>query len=201
MKIVSYSYPHSDFLSVEKDLNLIVTRMLKNERLKKLLYYYDKPDALNQPNLTQEQTLSLIHNQIKIYPKMNVDKPERCYIYIHFSDFVPNDTNPAYRDNNITIQIVCHFDQYNLGNFALRPFKIAAEIDSMLNNQRLTGIGKVEFWYSSHKVMSDEFGSLLLQYRVIHGREGEDSYNALNPKEQADIDINWNQMYNTPNGL
>jgi len=27
----------------------------------------------------------------------------------------------------------------------LRPYKIAAEIDSMLNNKRLTGIGKIDF--------------------------------------------------------
>jgi len=54
-------------------------------------------------------------------------------------------TNPAYRDNIISFDIVCHFDQWNLGNFALRPYKIAAEIDSMFNNKRLTGIGKIEF--------------------------------------------------------
>lgn len=197
MKVVSYSYPRSDFLSVEKDLHLIVTKMLSNERLKKLLYY-DTKDALSRPNLTEEQTLSLIDHQIKIYPKMTVDKPEYCYIYIHFSDFTPNDTNPAYRDNNITIQVVCHFNQYNLGDFQLRPFKIAAEIDSMLNNQRLTGIGKTEFWYSSHKVMSDEFGSLLLQYRVIHGNEGEDSTNPLKPSEVPDIVENYNKVFNRP---
>ena len=52
-------------------------------------------------------------------------------------------TNPAFRDNIISFDIVCHFDQWNLNNFALRPYKIAAEIDSMFNNQRLTGIGKI----------------------------------------------------------
>jgi hypothetical protein len=54
-------------------------------------------------------------------------------------------TNPEFRDNTITFDIVCHFDQWSLGNFALIPYKIAAEIDSMLNRKRLTGIGQIEF--------------------------------------------------------
>lgn len=37
--------PISSFLSIEKDLNLIVDMMFKNPRLKKLLYYTSK-DAL-----------------------------------------------------------------------------------------------------------------------------------------------------------
>jgi hypothetical protein len=30
-------------------------------------------------------------------------------------------------------------------DFELRPYRIAAELDSMFNNKRLTGIGDVEF--------------------------------------------------------
>jgi hypothetical protein len=42
MKKEIYSYPRSSFLSIEKDLDLIVTKILKNENLKKLLYYTSK---------------------------------------------------------------------------------------------------------------------------------------------------------------
>jgi hypothetical protein len=45
MKIETYSFPKSSFLSVEKDMEIFVNHFLKNERLKKLLYY-DTPDAL-----------------------------------------------------------------------------------------------------------------------------------------------------------
>ena len=38
MKIETYQYPHSSFLAVEKDLTIIVDHILKNERLKKLLF-------------------------------------------------------------------------------------------------------------------------------------------------------------------
>jgi len=46
MKIENYSFPRSSFLSVEKDMGLLVNYFLHNERLKKLLYY-DTPSALD----------------------------------------------------------------------------------------------------------------------------------------------------------
>ena len=54
MKITSM-FPESSFLSAEKDMNLIIEKMLNNERLKRLLYY-TSDDCLSRPNLTKEQT-------------------------------------------------------------------------------------------------------------------------------------------------
>jgi hypothetical protein len=83
--------------------------------------------------------------QIKIVPKLKVDKPEFCYVIISFDNFTPNMTNPEFRDNIISFDIVCHFDQWNLKDMQLRPYKIAAEIDSMFNRKKLTGIGEILF--------------------------------------------------------
>ena len=38
MRIDGVKTPKSSFLSMEKDMNLIVNKMFKNERLKRLLY-------------------------------------------------------------------------------------------------------------------------------------------------------------------
>ena len=58
MKIESYSFPKSSFLAVEKDLGLLIDLFLKNDRLKKLLYY-DTPDALKQPNISMEKSIKM----------------------------------------------------------------------------------------------------------------------------------------------
>jgi hypothetical protein len=47
------STPKSSFLAMEKDLGLITNLFLKNNRLKKLLYYTTE-DALKKPILTEE---------------------------------------------------------------------------------------------------------------------------------------------------
>jgi len=144
MKIETYQYPKSSFLSVEKDMSLITSYLLKNDRLKRLLYY-TTPDCLNKPNLTDEETVGLIHKNIKIVPKLYVDGSVLNYIILSFDNFTTNRNNPEFRDNIVEFDIICHFDQWNLSDFQLRPYRIAAEIDSMLNNQKLTGIGRLEF--------------------------------------------------------
>ena len=65
MRINSYSYPKSSFLSLEKDMNIIVDLILKNDRLKKLLHYTTN-DCLDKPDLTDEQSADLFGKEIKI---------------------------------------------------------------------------------------------------------------------------------------
>ena len=193
MKHVTYSYPKSSFLSVDKDMNLIISKLCTNERLKKLLYYTDK-NALSQPNLTDEQMISMMGKNIKNIPKLKVDGDSLIYLVISFDSFMPNNTNPQFRNNVIELDIICHFDQWNLKDFELRPYKIAAELDSMLDGQHLTGIGDVEFASANEFVQNDEFAGLCLIYTVIHGEE--DKKYSLNPQNDASIINNYNKIFN-----
>jgi hypothetical protein len=72
MKVESYKYPKTSFLSLEKDMEIIATTMMKNERLKKLLYYTSK-DCLDRPKLTEEQSVEMFGKNIKMIPKLYVD--------------------------------------------------------------------------------------------------------------------------------
>lgn len=193
MKIETYQYPKSSFLSVEKDMSLITSYLLKNDRLKRLLYY-TTPDCLSKPNLTDEETVGLIHKNIKIVPKLYVDGSVLNYIILSFDNFTTNRNNPEFRDNIVEFDIICHFDQWNLSDFQLRPYRIAAEIDSMLNNQKLTGIGRLEFMGANQMLLTDEYAGLCLMYQAIHG--GEDKLDAPKAIDEADIIKNFDQIFN-----
>ena len=171
MRIDGYHIPKSSFLSMEKDTGIIINEILKNNRLKKLLYYTTS-DAMEKPNLTEDQSLSLLGTNIKIVPKLYVDGSVLNYVLINFDNFTPSE-NPEFRDNTIQFDIICHFDQWNLKDYALRPYKIAGEIDSMFNLKKLTGIGYLEFMGATQIVLTDEFAGLCLMYRTVHGGEDE----------------------------
>ena len=115
MKKETYKYPHSSFLSVEKDMSIVVDYLFKNNKLKKLLYYTTK-DCLTQPNLTDDETLSMFGKQIKMIPKLQVDGEVLNYIIISFDNFTPNE-NTEFRDNIIEFDIICHFDQWQMNDF------------------------------------------------------------------------------------
>ena len=194
MKIQNYIYPKSSFLYAEKDLNIIVDRMMKNDRLKKMLYYTTK-DCLDRPRVTDDQALEMFGKNIKIVPKLYVDGSVLNYIIISFDNFMRNATNPEFRDNVIEFDIICHFDQWHMKDFALRPYKIAAELDTMFDEQRLTGIGKLEFIGANQIILTDEYAGLCVMYKAIHGEE--DKKGTLNPADQKELDSNFNAMFNS----
>lgn len=193
MKVQNYVFPNSRFLSLEKDLNIIVSKLLTNKRLKKLLYY-DTKDCLQKPDLTNEQELSLLGDRIKIVPKIKVDNEIKTYLLISFNDFITNATNPEFRDNVIEFDIICHVDQWQLKDFELRPYKIAGEIDSMLNNSKLTGIGELKFRGASQMILTDEYAGICLMYNAIHGEE--DKKFMPNPSDEEQFLKDFNEMYN-----
>lgn len=170
MKVGQDYFPKSSFLSTDKDLSLIIKKIISNQRLLKMLYYTQK-DCLNAPDLSQQQIFSMIDKQIKIVPKLDIEVECPNYIVITFNNFTPNKKNPEFRDFNISIDILCHPDHWNLGNFQLRPHKIAGEIDAMLNNQKLTGIGTLTFMGADNLLLNDELIGLTLMYKAIHGVE------------------------------
>lgn len=170
MQVGQDYYPKSSFLSTDKDLALIFQKLLDDQRLLKLLYYTER-DALKAPDLTQDQKMSMIDKQLKIVPKLFIDKDCPNYMIVTFDNYRPNATNTEYRDCTIGFDILCHPDHWNLGNFQLRPHKIAGEIDSLFNKKKLTGIGETLFVNANNLILNDQLMGMTLTYAVIHGIE------------------------------
>lgn len=193
MKNIKYNYPKSSFLSVEKDVGIIIDKILNNKRLQKLLYWKGS-DALIQRELTEEEKFSLLGRQIRLVPKVYIDPEMITYMIISFDGFSPSE-NPEFRDNLIQFDIVCHFEQWPLLDMQLRPFKIAAEIDSMFNEARLTGIGKLEFIGGNLTAISgEEFAGITLLYGTVHGED--DKINAPQIASNADLEENFHRLFN-----
>jgi hypothetical protein len=193
MKVTSYQYPKSSFLSMEKDMSLITGMLMKNDNLKKLLYYTTK-DCLRGVNLSEDETLALLGKNIKLVPKLYVDGSVLNYIIVNFDNFTPNGNNPEFRDNVIEFDIICHFDQWQLKDFQLRPYRIAAEIDSMFDGKHLTGIGELQFLGANQMILTDEYAGLCLMYSATHGEE--DKKKMPNPMDEEQFQENFDKIFN-----
>lgn len=193
MIIDNVQLPKSSFLSVEKDMKLIANMLIKNKRLRKLLKNTTR-DALDGPNISDKEAIEMFGKEIKNVPQMKIDKNIRNYIFIKFDNFVPNGTNPEFRDNLIYFNIVCHYDQWQLQDFELRPIRIGAEIDTMFNNQRLTGIGLLQFVGASEIIINEEFAGYSFIYLATHGEE--DKKGMPNPADNAQYEKDFNELFN-----
>lgn len=129
-------------------------------------------------------TQSLFNGRnIKIVPRVPIDTELLNYVIISFDSFTGSD-NPEFRNNLIYFDVICHFDEWSLDNFALRPYRIAAEIDRMFSGKKLSGIGTLNFIGANQVLLTEEFGGLTLAFSATHG----DDDKVLNPTQPRDVD-------------
>ncbi len=180
----------SSFLSCEKDTETILRRLFIESRpysdtLKKLLIINTK-DCLTtqgeklkymQDKINLFSIKDLIDKQyVRLFPKLTFGEHEevKSYILISFDNFTPNETNPEYRDCTVTFDIVCHTDYWSLDNFQLRPLKIVGYIDGILNETKLSGIGRFHFMGCSQLILNEDLSGYTLMYRAVHDVDGDD---------------------------
>lgn len=155
----------SSFQAVPKTLETVTGLCLSNEKLKKLLYYSDK-HALGMPNLTPEQSLSLLGKQIRIVPKLEVEPDAKPYIIISLDNFVPMPSQTTFKTVTLSIDILCAYDYWLLDDFVLRPYAIAGELDGMINNSTLVNKGVADFVGAKQLVLNEYLGGCSLYYKI-----------------------------------
>lgn len=173
MKHNSYEYPKSSLLGMPKDAAIIIDRILSNPNLLRLLVYETR-DWQSQPLPDGDQIKELFtSHQISSVPKIKIDSKEKTYIRLTYGTVIRNASNPEYRDNTFGIDIICHYDNWDLGDFELRPYRVAGEIDAMLDKTHLTGIGELEFVSATPYVYNEEFAGVSLTYLAVRGHEDQ----------------------------
>lgn len=177
---------NSSFLSFEKDIETILRKLFiesnpYSEILKRLLVINTKDclDNLESPAIKEKlKNMSLAklrqEGYIKLEPKIAMPEHEevKSYIIVSCDNFSPNnENNPYYRDCTVNFTIVCHLDCWDLGNYRIRPLKIAGFIDGILNEAKLSGIGTFNFVGCDEVVYNEDLAGYTLIYRAVHGND------------------------------
>lgn len=155
---------YSTFATVPKYLQNVVGVMMKNERLKRLLYYPDSK-ALSLPKLTQPQAFTLINHQIKVVPQLNLEPDAKPYVIISLDNFIPQADQTTFRTLQLSFDIVARFEDWPLEDFNLRPYAIAGEIDAMINHSFFFE-GIANFVGAKQLILNDYVGGITLYYQI-----------------------------------
>lgn len=175
----------SSFLSCEKDIEEILKKLFVSskpysDKIKRLLLVNTKDCLDNEESLViqqklNEMTLAKLRQEgyIKLEPKLKFGDHEeiKSYIILSCDNFMPNETNPYYRDCTVTFDIICHTDYWDIGNYRVRPLTIAGYIDGILNNTKLSGIGTFNFMGCKQLILNEELSGYTLMYRAVHGND------------------------------
>ena len=174
---------NSSFLSCEKDIETILRKLFVEssykEILKRLLVINTK-DCLEVNTesalaaLSKASLSNLIkEGYIRLEPKLKFGEHEevKAYIIMSVDNYAPNATNPQFRDCTVNFDIICHTDYWNLGDYRLRPLKIAGYIDGILNECKLSGIGTFNFLACNELILNEDLSGYTLSYRAVHGSD------------------------------
>ena len=175
------------FYSFEKDIEKIVDKLFNNENysndLKRLLVINERDCLDNRTSEVYNKVLKNLivkdlfqNGYVTIVPKIALAEHEevKSYLIITMNDFTLNDTNPEFRDCTVQFDIICNLDYWDLGDYRLRPLKIAGIIDSLLNKQKLSGIGTLVFMGCGQIQLDENLAGYSLFYRAIHMTDGDD---------------------------
>lgn len=175
----------SSFLSCEKDIEEILRKLFISSKpysdyLKKLLVINTQDCLDNNSSTTIQQKIADMslaklrqEGYIKLEPKIPFGEHEevKSYIIVSCDNFTPNASNPYYRDCTVTFDIICHTDYWDLGNYRIRPLKIAGYIDGILNKAKLSGIGTFQFMGCNQLILNETLSGYTLMYRAVHGND------------------------------
>lgn len=182
----------TSFINCEKDIELILRKLFieskpYSDTLKRLLVINQKDCLDNKTSevynkIIKDMSLKKLRDEgyIKLEPKLSFQESEerKSHIFISLDNFIPNASNPQYRDFNIFFDILCHTDDWDLGDYRLRPLKIAGYIDGILNKTKMNNIGRFEFLGCNELIMDESLSGYTLGYRVINDIEEDKKSNA-----------------------
>jgi len=117
------------FDELNTNINIILENIFDDQDLCKLIYY-NEPNPLSQPNISD--TTTLLFDRVFPYPKKpRSESYKGTDLNIYFSSSKPQG-NSAFRNTILCFDIMCHIDVWSIAS-ALRPYSISSKIDTIFN--------------------------------------------------------------------
>lgn len=131
-----------------KNLQKIVTALLSNEDLVRLLYFTDA-DPLNKELHAEEWSKINLQDDIyekllKIVPKVGTKDNAKSIVAVYVSNATALKANAEFQQVKINIDIYTPLTQWIIKDSNLRPFAIMGQIENSLNGKTVNGMGKLK---------------------------------------------------------
>ena len=125
------------------NLQKVISRLLANNDLVKLLYY-ENDDPLSNPDLSNEaKQLEIFEKLIKTVPRVGTKDTAKSVlvVYIQKAGKIPG--NKEFRNVTILVDVIVPLTQWYIKDTNLRPFAILGKIQESLDDKTINGLGKI----------------------------------------------------------
>ena len=126
-----------------ENLQKIVSRLLANDDLVKLLYYEDM-DPLGQSALsTEEKQKQIFEKLIKTVPRVGTKDTAKSVIVVYVQRASKIAGNKEFKNVRILVDVIVPLTQWYIKSTNLRPFAILGKVQESLDNKTINGLGKM----------------------------------------------------------
>lgn len=148
-------------------LQKIVSRIMENDDLVKLLYYDDK-DPLSGETLTKEfKQKEIFEKYIKVVPLVGNNEDSKSKLVVYITRAGKNSRNNEFKDVSIKISVFVPLTNWIIKDTNLRPFAILGELQSSLDGKTINGLGRLSGGDFELKLLTEEMSCYEQTYSLI----------------------------------
>jgi hypothetical protein len=148
-------------------LQKIVSRIMENDNLVKLLYYDDK-DPLSGEALTKEfKQKEIFEKLIKVVPLVGNNEDSKSKLVVYITKAGKNPKNNEFKDVSIKISVFVPLTNWIIKDTNLRPFAILGELQSSLDGKVVNGLGRLSGGDFELKLLTEEMSCYEQTYTLI----------------------------------
>ena len=125
------------------NLQKIVSRLLANNDLVKLLYY-ENDDPLSGSDLSNEiKQKEIFEKLIKTVPKVGTKDTAKSVLVVYVQKAGKISGNKEFKNVTILVDIIVPLTQWYIRDNNLRPFAILGKVQESLDEKTINGLGKI----------------------------------------------------------
>ena len=128
---------------IGENLQKIVKKLMKNDRLVNLLYYTDKDPYSGAPLTDVQKQNEIFNKRIRMIPVLNPQETAVSTIAISAIQGRTLGENDQFKEVTITVEVFVPVTQWIIKDSNLRPYAIMGEVQESLNGLTINGLGKL----------------------------------------------------------
>lgn len=141
---------------IGENLQKIISRLMANDQLVKLLYYTDK-DPYSNGALTETQKREEVYEKlIKIVPRVGPKETANSMVVVKVSAARKDPMNQEFKNVYVEVEVFVPMTQWIIKDTNLRPFAILGEVQKSLDGKTINGLGKMVGGDFNLNYLSDE---------------------------------------------
>lgn len=154
----------ANFKELNTNINKVILKLTESQDLCKLLYY-QSDDPIHELDLTDTYKVLFMKNIFPFPKNPSTFTEPTSFLTILFDDIQIGTKNTGFKNSILTLNVICHTDKWKIEG-ALRPYSIMNKIDEILNNQRVIGIGNVQFKQCKSISVNNEYHGYRMEYII-----------------------------------